>query len=55
MKKILTQEHNCFECKYGSPACVGGYLCEKSGEIVIMDFMPTEHYCKGEEYEDEQR
>lgn len=55
MKKIPIPEHKCTECKYCTYACVGGYICEKSGEIVIMDFLPTEHYCKGEEYEDEQR
>lgn len=55
MKKSPTPEHNCTECKYCTYACVGGYICEKNGEVVIIDFLPTEHYCKGEEYEDEQR
>lgn len=53
-RRIVTSEVKCTECQHCTYACIGGYLCEKSGEIVIMDFTPTEHYCEGKDYEDEQ-
>ena len=55
MKKITIKVFNCTECKHCSPVCVGGCLCEKTGEISMIDFSHTEHYCNGKDYEYEQR
>lgn len=53
MKKVKTARR-CTDCKY----CVyanSAYICDLTDEIVIIDCTPTEHYCGGKDFEDEQR
>lgn len=50
--ETVNNEPKCTDCKY----CVyanSGYICELSGDIVILDFTPTEFYysCGGKDFE----
>ena len=49
----IPQTHSCADCKHCIYSCNGGYICDLTDEIVIIDFLPTEHYCDGKDFEDE--
>lgn len=55
MKKI--PEHKCIDCKHCIYSCTGGYICEVSDEIILIDCTPTTRYysCEGKDFDDEQR
>lgn len=42
--------HNCGHCIYVGE---GGYICDMSNDLVIVDWQPTDEfmYCDGEDFE----